>query len=328
VPTLTVDRSEAGQRLDRYLRKVLPGMPTSHIFKLLRTRKVRLNGKRARGEQKVRAGDQVLIHMDEARFQEDTRRARPRATRMDFHLVFEDEHLLVVGKPPFLAVHPGAGHRGDSLIDQVHAYLEVAGGPAAFRPSLAHRLDRDTSGLVLVGKTVEVLQALGRMLKAGAVEKSYLALARGVPRPRKGTWEFEVKRRDVPGSTGGRRPSRGRKDAGGRTAYRVATTRKLERPRGKPVQVSLLALNLLTGRTHQIRSHLLQAGHPLAGDRRYGDRDFNRLLRERYGLKRQFLHAYRLILDHPVTGKACRWVDPYPDDLEPIARALRLGVPE
>jgi 23S rRNA pseudouridine955/2504/2580 synthase len=316
VPSLTVTPSEAGQRLDRYLRKVLRGMPASHIYKLLRTRKVRVNGKRARSERILAAGDQIIVHVPEDQFKKDTRRKRRPATRLDFRVVFEDEFLLVVAKPPGLAVHPGAGHSSNSLIDQVHAYLEVDDRPSSFRPSLAHRLDRDTSGLIMVGKSIEVVVELGKMLRDGKIEKSYLALVRGKPSPRRGTWDFEVRRRDVPGTT---RP--------GLTAYQVTSTRKLQLGRGRTLQISLLSLSLLTGRTHQIRSHLQQAGYPLAGDRRYGDPEFNRLLRERYQLRRQFLHAYRLRLRHPVTGKPHKWTDPYPDDLAPLAKSLRLGIP-
>jgi len=327
VPTVTVDRDGAGQRLDRFLRKLLAGMPSSHIFKLLRTRKVRLNGKRARGEERLAEGDAILLHVAEERFSEDTHATRPRkrSRRMDFGVAHEDAHLLVVSKPPFLAVHPGAGHAEDSLIDQVHAYLETPEGPSVFRPSLAHRLDRDTSGLVIVGKDLETLRKLSEMFQTGAVVKKYVALALGCPRPAKGEWDMVVERRDLPGSA--REEARGRADAPGRTAYRVALTRELPLPGGRPVELSLLVLRLLTGKTHQIRSHLLQAGHPLAGDPRYGDRELNRRLRDAHGLRRQFLHAFRLELIHPITGKPLQLVDPYPADLAPLVEALHLGVP-
>jgi 23S rRNA pseudouridine955/2504/2580 synthase len=325
VPTLKIDRNDAGQRLDRFLKKALPGMPKGHIFKLLRTRKVRVNGRRAKGDRVLKRGDEIILHMDESQFQKDSRRRKRRAVGMDFKIIFEDEHLLVVSKPPFLPVHPGAGHTQNSLIDQVHAYLEADARPDVFRPSLAHRLDRDTSGLLLIGKSVGVLQELSRMLKEGRVEKRYLALARGVPRPRKGTWEFEVQRRDVPGKAQSK--PRGRKDQAGRTSYRVAATRKLKPEKGPTLEISLLVLKLHTGRTHQIRSHLDQAGHPLLGDVRYGDRVLNKLLKKRYNLRRQFLHAFRLGLAHPETGKKLKLVDPYPQDLKPIAQSLRLGVP-
>lgn len=325
MPTLKIDQGDAGQRLDRFLKKALPGMPTGHIFKLLRTRKVRVNRRRARADQILQSGDEIILHMDDARFRQDSRRRRRPAAGMDFRVVFEDRHLLVVSKPPFLPVHPGAGHRQNSLIDQVHAYLEADARPGVFRPSLAHRLDRDTSGLLLLGKSVAILQALSRMLKEGRVDKRYLALAAGVPDPRQGAWEFEVQRRDVPGKA--KPKDRGRRDRPGRTSYRVAATRKLKTDKGPPLQISLLVLTLHTGRTHQIRSHLDQAGHPLLGDPRYGDRSLNKLLKKRYNLRRQFLHAFRLGLVHPETGKRLDLVDPYPPDLNPVAQSLRLGIP-
>jgi 23S rRNA pseudouridine955/2504/2580 synthase len=339
MPTLRVDRDGAGQRLDRYLRKILPGMPPGHLFKMLRTRKIRVNGKRARAEQVVAEGDEVLLHMEETRFAADTQRRsrapldpatgqpRRRSDRIDFSVLFEDEYLLVVSKPAGLPVHPGAGHLDNSLIDQVHAYLEVPDAPASFRPSLVHRLDRDTSGVVLIGKTAEAVRKLSRMFMEGQVDKRYLALARGAFHPPEGLWQLKVERRDVPGARQGRVPSRGRPDAEGKTAYRVLVTRKLPLPDNKTLEVSLLQLKLLTGKTHQIRSHLLQVGHPLAGDVRYGDPEFNKLLKARFKLKRQFLHAFRVELVHPMTGKHQRWTDPYPADLERIVQELHLGIP-
>jgi 23S rRNA pseudouridine955/2504/2580 synthase len=327
MPIFTVDQNGAGQRLDRFLRKLLKGMPQSHIFKLVRTRKIRVNGKRARGHQVLVAGDILHIHMPEAQFKKDTMRPVGQVTGLDFQVKFEDEHMLVVSKPPFLPVHPGAGHRTNSLIDQIHAYLEVGTEPAVFRPSLVHRLDRDTSGLIVIGKTLEVVRDMSKMFKSGQIDKSYLALAKGTPNPPRGTWSLDVKRRDLPGSRSTKTVSRGRKDAPGRTAYHVAATRKIHRPDGRDIKMSLLVLQLLTGRTHQIRSHLYQVGHPLAGDVRYGDKDMNRLLKERYDLRRQFLHAFRLRLKHPVTGKQKHWTDSYPPDLMKLVRSLRLGMP-
>lgn len=327
MPEIAVDKNGSGLRLDRFLKKALPGMPTGHIFKLLRKRKVRVNGKRAKAEQKLVVGDMVLIHMPEDQFSKDAeKKAVSRSTRLDFTTVFEDAHLLVVAKPPFLAVHPGAGHATDSLIDQVHTFLEVPDGPSLFRPSLAHRLDRDTSGLLIIGKDADTLRALSAAFKDGRVSKKYLALCAGQPKPPKGTWEMQVQRRDLPGSKPSGKQKRGRPDKPGVTGYRVAKTGRLSLGR-KKTTVSLLVLKLLTGRTHQIRSHLVQAGHPLAGDRRYGDKLFNRDLQEHFGLRRQFLHAYRLSFTHPQTGKLFNLSAPYPDDLMPIVRELKLGVP-
>jgi 23S rRNA pseudouridine955/2504/2580 synthase len=324
MPTITVDENGAGQRLDRYLRKVLYQMPTGHIYKLLRTRKVRINGKRARSEQLLELGDEVLIHMDIDQFRADTKRTKKKSLVWDFRVIFEDQHLLAISKPPNLAVHPGAGHLGNSLIDQIHTYLEVSDKPTAFRPSLAHRLDKDTSGILIVGKTLEALQKLSRMFRDGKVVKKYLALARGIPEPRKGLWEMAVKRKDISPNSKNKKT---KKETVGKTAYRVGIIRKISHNRNEKTTVSLLVLQLLTGRTHQIRSHLQQMNHPLAGDPRYGDRDFNNMLRKTYNLRRQFLHAYRMELIHPITNKPLKWVDPYPDDLLPIVQDLRLGVP-
>jgi len=328
MPEVRIGKDEAAQRLDRFLGKLLRGMPRGHIYKLLRTRKVRVNGRRAKADRILAEGDLVLIHMPREQFEKDARRKPGRAESLDFEIKFEDEHLLVVSKPPFLPVHPGAGHASNSLIDQVHAYLGIGDEARAFRPSLAHRLDRDTSGLVVIGKSANVVRELGSMFKRGKVEKSYLALARGVPRPRSGTWDFTVRRRDVRRARDDRSPDRGRKDARGKTAYRVSLVRDLAGPGGKKLRLCLLVIRLLTGKTHQIRSHLQQAGYPLAGDVRYGDKELNKLLRKEFGLKRQFLHAFRLALKHPVSGKRQVFKAAYPPDLDPLATALRLRIPK
>jgi 23S rRNA pseudouridine955/2504/2580 synthase len=325
MPILTVDRNADGLRLDKFLRTVLRGMPLSHIYKLLRTRKVRVNGKRAKADRVLAGGDRVLVHMSTDQFSQDTRRPKRAAPGMDFGVMYEDEHLLVVAKPPFLPVHPGAGHEGNSLIDQVHAYLEVQNTPGAFRPALAHRLDRDTSGLLLIGKSAMALRRLNRMLHTGEIEKHYLALVLGAPQPKSGQWELDVVRRDRPGFA--RNEPRGRADKPGRTAYRVAIERQIKDSSKGTRIVSLVVLHLLTGRTHQIRSHLFQVGHPIAGDPRYGDSDFNQLMSEKYNLRRQFLHAFRLELTHPVTNRKLQLVAPYPADLEPLVSRLKLGIP-
>ncbi|MBW2699569.1 MAG: RluA family pseudouridine synthase [Deltaproteobacteria bacterium] len=328
MPELNVDTDGAGQRLDRFLQKIMPGMHRGHLFKMLRTRKVRVNGKRARGELRLAKGDRITLHMDPALFEEDTQRKAPQGNRIDFGVVHEDKHLLVVNKPPMLAVHPGAGHDSNSLIDQIHTYLEVDDRPTSFRPSLAHRLDKDTSGLIMVGKDAETLRRLSKMFQARDLTKKYLALVPGRFRQRNGVWEMEVERKDVPGSRKSNKPpSRGRKDKTGTTAWRVGVERRLKIPDYKTLPLTLLVLTLLTGRTHQIRSHLLQAGHPIVGDPRYGDRDLNRLLKRHFALKRQFLHAYRLNLKHPITNKDLKLSAPYPADLLPLVQAMRLGVP-
>lgn len=321
MPLLKVAEREAGQRLDRFIKRALPQMPLGHIFKLIRTRKVRVNGKRAVAGHLLQAGDEVLLHISQQQFDADRRRKQRRARSLDFEVRYEDEDLLVLSKPPFLPVHPGAGHRDNSLIDQVFVYLEANRSAGDLRPALVHRLDRDTSGLLLIGKNYATVRRLGDMFQQGRIHKYYLALCRGEPQPARGTWTFTVSRRDGDG-----RP-RAEEPVAGRTSYRVASRRRLHDQGRAAFKVSLLVLRLHTGRTHQIRSHLLQAGHPLGGDRRYGDREFNRLLRKRFDLRRQFLHAYRLRLEHPLSGKPLELVDPYPDDLATMARALHLGIP-
>lgn len=233
-------------------------------------------------------------------------------------IVREDADLLVVGKPSGCASHPAHRHRGDTLIDRVRAYLGVTPDDP-FQPALANRLDIDTSGIVLIGKTQRAQSRLGRNLQKGLLEKFYLTLVGGWPEP-EGEIRLALERhpdsRDLAKHrmTGAALPAVKIQEAA--TRYRV-----LQRL-GPPLACALLEVELLTGRTHQIRRHLTHLGHPLAADRRYGDPDFNAEIAEVAELRRLFLHAERVRLPHPVTGEALDLRAPLPEDLRLALRAL------
>ena len=211
-----------------------------------------------------------------------------------FSVAYQDEHLIVIDKGAGLVVHPGRGHREDTL-SQLLAPL-AAGGEAE-RAGIVHRLDRDTSGLMVVARSEEVHRRLQRELAARRIEREYLALVEGRPPSRTGTIDAPV----------GRDPRvRTRMAVGGAGAREARTHFTLERALPK---ASLLSLRLETGRTHQIRVHLQAIGHPVAGDPEYGTPGL-------YGLDRQFLHATRLAFDHPVTGASLELRSPLPADLE------------
>jgi 23S rRNA pseudouridine1911/1915/1917 synthase len=225
-----------------------------------------------------------------------------------FAIAYQDEHLIVVDKPPGLVVHPARGHREDTLAQLLAPQL--AGGASGWdtdRPGIVHRLDRDTSGLLVVARTQEVLRLLQRALAARKVEREYLALVEGRPPARTGTIEAPI----------GRDPRvRTRMAVDGAGAREARTHFTLER--ALP-DASLLRLRLDTGRTHQIRVHLQAIGHPLCGDPEYGTPG-------RFGLERQFLHATRLAFDHPVTGEPIDVRSPLPADLQAaLERAEQLS---
>ncbi|MCC6464585.1 MAG: RluA family pseudouridine synthase [Planctomycetes bacterium] len=327
--TITIGENEAGQRLDRFLRKLLTDVSLSAIYRLVRTRQVVLNGRKARPEQRLELG-QVLTFFEaaeEKHLQPKLRREPPggRSSRRDFRVVFEDPSLLAVNKAPGVLVHAGdRGTERDTLIDQVTAWLlEQSERPEAgnlrefvkpsptFAPSLVHRIDRQTSGIVLIGKTLPVTQALASAIKHREIAKSYVALAVGGLPQREGTIAVPIARHE---DAKGRR----RKVETGH-GQRAVTNYRVLSQRG---QYTLVELDLVTGRTHQIRAHLAHVGAPLAGDDEYGSREHNRHATQRLGLSRQFLHAARVQLTHPQSGEALDLVAPlWPDLQECLRRA-------
>jgi len=210
-----------------------------------------------------------------------------------FEVVLEDDELIVIDKGPGVVVHPGRGHREDTLSQRL-APLLAGGDPE--RAGIVHRLDRDTSGLLVVARTEEAHRRLQRAIAARQVEREYLALVEGRPPSRTGTIEAPI----------GRDPRiRTRMTVGGAGARAARTSFTLERALGR---FSLLRVRLDTGRTHQIRVHMSAIGHPVCADPEYGTRGL-------LGLERQFLHAARLAFDHPATGERIELSSPLPEDL-------------
>ncbi len=228
-------------------------------------------------------------------------------SRPPFALAFQDEHLLVVDKAPGVVVHPAKGHRDDTLSQLLARSGAGAAGGDPERAGIVHRLDRDTSGLLVVARSEEVHAKLQRALQRREIRREYLALVLGRPPARGGTIEAPI----------GRDPRvRTRMSVGGAHAREARTHFELERALPEH---SLLRLKLETGRTHQIRVHLQAIGHPVAGDPEYGGAGA-------LGLQRQFLHATRLAFSHPITGAPIDVGSPLPEDLrEALARAERLS---
>jgi 23S rRNA pseudouridine955/2504/2580 synthase len=312
---LTVSADAAGQRLDKYVRRALRDVPLSHVYKMFRTRKIRVNGSRGRPEQLLADGDRIAIRGDEEKLlvpaEGAVKGARP--VKHTFRVLYEDEHVLVVDKPAGLAAHPGSGIEGATLVDEVRAYLRVPEdlAPGEFRPSPAHRLDRDTSGVVLTAKTRKAMVRLGELFTEGdEIRKAYLALAKGkMPRPA-GVIELPLSEHE---QTSRSRDRRGVNFQDAVTRWQVTSSNH---------DASFLSVRIETGRTHQIRRHLQAMGHPVAGDRRYGDFPFNREARSRWGLRRMFLHAWKLEIPHPITGAPLRLESPLPPELvEVLGRA-------
>jgi 23S rRNA pseudouridine955/2504/2580 synthase len=316
---LTVSADAAGQRLDKFVRRALRDVPLSHVYKMLRTRKVRVNGARGRADRILAEGDRIAIRGDEERLLA----AGPPSTkagtvRVTFRILYQDAHLLAVDKPAGLASHAGTGITGATLVEEARAHLRTPADlpPGEFKPSPAHRLDRDTSGVVLVARTRQAMVRLGEIFTEGeSVSKTYLALAKGKMPRGEGTIDLPLSEHE---QTARSKAVRGVNLQEALTRYRVLASMK---------DASLLALRIETGRTHQIRRHLQAVGHPVAGDRRHGDFPFNRVAKTRWGLRRMFLHAWKLELPHPVTGERLRLEAPLPPELEEVLSRANLPAP-
>jgi 23S rRNA pseudouridine955/2504/2580 synthase len=294
--SLEVGEESAAQRIDNFLLRRLKGVPKSHVYRILRSGEVRVNSGRVKPEYRLQAGDRVRLPPIR------TSSAKDQAKPAEFPIVHEDPALIVLDKPAGVAVHGGSGV-SFGVIESLRAAR-----PQAKVLELAHRLDRDTSGLLMIAKKRSALVELHRMLRNGEVEKVYLAIAKG--RPAKAEFEISEALHKHVTAQGERRVSV--TDAG-----RESRTRVKVRQTGSGY--SLLELRLLTGRTHQIRVHLAHVGHPVLGDDKYGDFELNRKLKKE-GVGRLLLHASRLALRHPLTGEPLRLQSSLPSEMEEFVK--------
>ncbi|MDX9768509.1 MAG: 23S rRNA pseudouridine(955/2504/2580) synthase RluC [Ectothiorhodospiraceae bacterium] len=305
VQLVTIGPEAAGQRLDNFLLRQLKGVPKSHVYRLLRKGEVRVNKGRAKPDRRLEEGDTVRLP--------PVARAEPTATpevspglgaALAAAILFEDEDLLVLNKPAGLPVHAGSG-----------VSLGVIEAMRSLRPNqpfleLAHRLDRDTSGCLILAKSRRALTDLHELLRDGGVDKRYLALVAG-------RWQGGARRVTEGLSRGGRQGEVRlvQVDEDGKAAE------SLFEPERRFATATLMAVKIGTGRTHQIRVHAAHVGHPVAGDRRYGDFEFNREMKA-LGLKRLFLHAESLAFRLPTSGKVYRVKAPLDDELKAVLECL------
>ena len=294
---LEVGEEAAAQRIDNFLLRRLKGVPKSHVYRVLRSGEVRVNSGRVKPDYRLKPGDRVRlppIRVSERK----ALSVRP----SEFPVIYEDASLLVVDKPSGTAVHGGSGV-SFGVIEALRASR-----PQAKVLELAHRLDRDTSGLLMIAKKRGALVELHRMLREGEVEKTYTAVVQG--RPKKNEFEIRLPLHKHVTAQGERRVS---VQEGGKAA--VTQLRVLKRGD----RCSLLDVRLLTGRTHQIRVHLAHAGHPVLGDDKYGDFELNKALAKQ-GVRRLLLHAGKLRFEHPVTRQRLRLEAPLPPDMREFAQ--------
>ena len=310
---LVVDEAGAGQRLDNFLLRHLKGVPKTHVYRIIRSGEVRVNKGRAAADTRVEIGDTVRLPPVRISEAVEDKAARPAPPR-EFPILFEDEHLIALDKPAGTAVHGGSGV-SFGVIEQ----LRQARPQAKFL-ELVHRLDRETSGILLVAKKRSALTKLQDQFRERETGKTYLALAIG-------TWPANRKVLDQPLRKyllpdGERRVrTTTKEDPEGMHSVTLVAVRHTVPPRtlqGLP-GFSLLEVTIKTGRTHQIRVHLAGAGHALAGDDKYGDFELNRRL-AKHGLERMFLHAWRLQFNHPASGERMEIRAELPPELQPWAQ--------
>lgn len=300
-----VDESSQDQRIDNYLQKILKGVPKSHIYRILRSGEVRVNSRRVQASYRLRDGDK--IRLPPVRTSTRAVEARANTTLFSGSNLFEDEDLLVVDKPSGVAVHGGSGI-SSGVIEQLRAsrsglrFLE-----------LVHRIDRDTSGVLVLAKKRSALTSLHAQLREGLVRKHYLALVIGDWKDAKRSVKAALHK--YVSSSGERRVVVNEEGQEAHTVFRLVSNLP---------GYSLLDAELKTGRTHQIRVHLAHVGYPIAGDDKYGDFEANKSL-AKLGLKRMFLHAASLEFCHPRSAQTVRVEAPLAPELERFLHSIQAG---
>jgi len=296
----TIGPNDAGQRLDRFLAKAVPLLPASLAQKYIRIKRIKCNGARAERDTRLQAGDVLQLYINDEFFdkpREDNAYLTVAAPKLN--IVYEDENILLVDKRPGLAVHPHDGAEyGRTLIDHIQAYLYQKRewsprGENSFTPALCNRIDRNTGGIVIAAKTAEALRVLNQKIKDREMDKRYLAIVEGAPKPAKGTlkgylFKDAKKNRVFVSNT----PQPGAKTC--QTNYVTLASRD---------GLSLVECELITGRTHQIRAQFAHAGHPLLGDGKYGK------LNKNFDRNYQALYSYKLTFTFSTDAGALAYLD-------------------
>lgn len=315
--------NEAGQRFDKYLSKLLRNAPKSFFYKMLRKKNITLNGKKATGNEKLEAGDQVKLFLSDETFDKFSQQDKAARAVTTLDVLYEDADVLLINKPAGMLSQPD-DTKEPSMVEYVIGYLLEKGELTeedlrTFRPSVCNRLDKNTSGIIAAGKSLAGLQELSELFHDRTVHKEYLCIVKGVLREKKHIKGYLYKD----------------------TKQNKVAIYKQKQKEAQPIEtvyepledngeVTLLKVSLITGRTHQIRAHLASEGHPLAGDTKYGQDAFNRRYREKYQLKHQLLHAFRLSFPDgmegrlsDLSGKCFR--APLPTQFERIIKEEKLG---
>lgn len=312
---IAITEQEQNQRLDKFLLKYFNKAPKSFIYKMLRKKRIKYNGKKGEGNEILQKGDCLQLYLSEETIESFMEQKAVYRVQRQFHIVYEDNDLLVVNKPAGLIVHPQKSYDKNTLIDQILYYLYEKGEyiPAknsTFTPAICNRLDRNTSGIVIAGKNLKAVQAVNDAIAQRKVNKYYIALVKG-----------NITKSDEVVSYLKKEEQKNQVilyDSDREYSKKIITKYK---PIANTENMTLLEIDLQTGRSHQIRAQMQKIGHCIAGDRKYGEQQWNMQFRK-FGLTNQFLHAYRVVwqqkegaLAH-LAGK--EWIAPLPETLQEI----------
>lgn len=291
-----ITENEAGQRFDKYLSKLLRNAPKSFFYKMLRKKNITLNGRKATGNEKLAAGDQIRLFLSDETFLKFSQQEQTSRATADLDIIYEDSDVLLINKPAGMLSQPDATEE-PSLVEYLIGHLLQNGSLSeeallTFRPSVCNRLDKNTSGIIAAGKSLAGLQELSLLFHDRTVHKDYLCVVKGQIKAGRHIRGYLRKNERLNKVTVSDRSS-------DPEAQMIETVYS---PISSNGRMTLLKVRLITGRTHQIRAHLASEGHPLAGDTKYGQQEFNRYFRDRYHLKHQLLHAYLLTFPE-LTGR-------------------------
>jgi len=317
---ILIGHKHAGQRLDHHLRQIFPQLSFVYICKIIRKKKIKVNQKKADYKMILNAHDKIQIYIKQSDLERraDARNRTKIVDKIHFKVLLEDEDILVINKPAGMMVHEGDRESAKvTVIDEVYKYLKY--DETIFKPQLAHRLDKDTSGVMIICKSREAVHYFFDAFKHRQVKKKYQALVLGIPKEQIGIIDYSINKVDLGQTKVEINEEEGKKAI---TNYKIKETFKFESNRHE-YDCSLLELSPETGRTHQLRIHLQAIHHPIIEDRQYGNLEINKKFKKATGLKRQFLHASEITFLHPITKEEVNIKAPLPADLIKILQILK-----